>query len=308
MPLFQIEGQKLQSAELVNFRNEKELQFLVEKNLGTVFNCRFIATEYPTGPVHSGRIDTLALSEDNNTVIIEYKKVESSDLVNQSLFYLSWLDDHRGDFEVAATKQLGNESEVDWSEIRVICIAPGYKKYDLHAVKMMGANIELWQYKLFNGKTLYFEQVFGRYAFDSTSSLDQKKIVQIEAGKKAAITRSTGQYTFNQHMDGVSETIKVLTLNLRDRILAISEHIEEVPKKHYIAYKVSQNFVCLGIKQNELVLYLKLNPKKITIAKNMRDVTDISHYPGKLELRVQSEDDIEQAVGLVQQAYESLGG
>ena len=38
---------------------------------------------------------------------------------------------------------------VDWNDVRVICIAPNYRKYSLHAVRMMGANIELWTYRLF---------------------------------------------------------------------------------------------------------------------------------------------------------------
>jgi len=70
-------------------------------------------------------------------------------LINQSLYYLSWINDHRGDFEIAIQKSLGKDVNVDWSDIRVICIAPNYRKYDLHAVKMMGANIELWTYRLF---------------------------------------------------------------------------------------------------------------------------------------------------------------
>src|SRR6266571_9082622 len=58
-----------------------------------VFNCRFVASEFSTGAQHAGRIDTLALSEDNNPVIIEYKKVKSSELINQSILYLAWLND-----------------------------------------------------------------------------------------------------------------------------------------------------------------------------------------------------------------------
>jgi RecB family endonuclease NucS len=77
-----------------NFRQEKEIQSLIERNLETVFNCRLVASEFPTGAEHSGRIDTLALSEDDNPVIIEYKKVESSELINQSLYYLSWIRDN----------------------------------------------------------------------------------------------------------------------------------------------------------------------------------------------------------------------
>lgn len=131
MPLFEITNQKLPLIEHANFSLEKNLQTLIEKNLQTVFNCRFVASEFQTGYQHSGRIDTLALSEDDNPVIIEYKKIESSELINQSLYYLAWLKDHQGDFELAVQKQLGHSAEVDWSDTRVICIAPNYKKYDL---------------------------------------------------------------------------------------------------------------------------------------------------------------------------------
>jgi hypothetical protein len=117
MPLFEIAGQKLSVLTQSNFALEKNLQTLVERNLETVFNCRLVQSEFPTGVQHSGRIDTLALSEDDNPVIIEYKKVESSELVNQSLYYLAWLKDHKGDFERAVQKALGNSIEVDWSEV-----------------------------------------------------------------------------------------------------------------------------------------------------------------------------------------------
>ncbi len=147
MAIFEIDKGKAKGIRLIEFALEKELQRLVEENLETIFNCRLIATEFSTGSIHSGRIDTLAISEDSNPVIIEYKKIASSDLINQSLYYLHWIKDHRGDFQIAANKVFNKETEVDWSDIRVICIAPEYKKYDIHAVQVMGANIELWQYK-----------------------------------------------------------------------------------------------------------------------------------------------------------------
>ena len=134
MPIFQISGNKAITIVQTNFKSEKNLQFLIEKNLEPIFNCRLVATEFPTGSQHAGRIDTLGLSEDDNPVIIEYKKVESSDLINQSLFYLSWIYDHKGDFQVVVQKKLGSNVKVDWSDVLVICLAPNYKKYDLHAV------------------------------------------------------------------------------------------------------------------------------------------------------------------------------
>ena len=59
------------------------------------------ASEFSTGNFHSGRIDSLAISEDNNPVIIEYKKVAFSELIYQSLYYLHWITDHKGDYEIA---------------------------------------------------------------------------------------------------------------------------------------------------------------------------------------------------------------
>lgn len=87
MPLFEMSGENLVPVEQSNFALEKELQTLIERNLSVVFNCRFVASEFSTGALHAGRIDSLALSEDNNPVVIEYKKVESSELINQSLFF-----------------------------------------------------------------------------------------------------------------------------------------------------------------------------------------------------------------------------
>jgi hypothetical protein len=107
VPLFEKSGNKLISVEQSKFPLEKDLQSLIEANLEEVFSCRFIATEFSTGAQHAGRIDTLALSEENNPVIVEYKKIESSELITQSLYYLNWIQDHRGDFEIATQRQLG---------------------------------------------------------------------------------------------------------------------------------------------------------------------------------------------------------
>lgn len=315
MPIFDISGDKLSAVEQKNFDLEKDLQTLIEKNLETVFNCRFVASEFSTGVQHAGRIDTLALSEEDNPVIIEYKKVESSELINQSLFYLHWIQDHKGDFEIAVQKRLGNGIKVDWSDIRVICIAPNYKKYDLHAVQVMGANIELWKYRLFSNNSLYLEEVFHTsksVAIASTTTSDggYKNPVMVEAGKKAALTRATATYTFDERLDGKSDEILELTAVVREFILGIDESIEEVPKKFYVAYKVSQNIVCLEVKGRNLKIFLKLKPSDIPAdTKNYRDVSSIGHYgTGDVEFTVSSESEFEPVKHFIKMAYNKVGG
>jgi len=313
MPLFEISGQKLSLIEHTNFSLEKNLQVLVEKNLQTVFNCRFVASEFPTGYQHSGRIDTLALSEDDNPVIIEYKKVESSELINQSLYYLAWLTDHQGDFERAVQKELGHSTEVDWSDIRVICIAPNYKKYDLYAVQVMGANIELWSYNLYQRKYLYLEKVlqtvFSPESINGGES-NGKNPVMVAAGKKAAQTRATGVYRFDEHLEGKGEDVKDLALAVQDFITGIDSAIQEVPKKNYIAYKSSQNIVCMEIQNQRVLLFLKLNPKEITDPpKDSRDMTGKGHYgTGDFGLSLRSMEDLEAAKQYIEMAYHKVGG
>ena len=203
MPLFQIDNGKLTPVQQNNFLAEKELQRLVEGNLSTVFKSQFVASEFSTGVQHGGRIDTLALSEENNPVIVEYKKVESSELINQSLYYLAWINDHRGDFELAAQKKLGSKVEIDWSAVRVICIAPSFRKFDLHAVQVMGADIELWTYRLFKNGCIYLEEIQQRtIASPAQNGQPAKNPVMVEAGKKAALARNE-VHTFEEHLDYV---------------------------------------------------------------------------------------------------------
>ncbi|MFJ1936742.1 hypothetical protein ACIOGZ_29290 [Kitasatospora sp. NPDC088160] len=70
---------------------ERDLQRLVEANMEEMLGgVRFLATEYSTGPVHRGRIDSLGLDEDGSPVLIEYKRTSSESVLAQGLFYLSW--------------------------------------------------------------------------------------------------------------------------------------------------------------------------------------------------------------------------
>ncbi|MFL5813750.1 MAG: DUF5655 domain-containing protein, partial [Bdellovibrionia bacterium] len=233
---------------------------------------------------------------------------------NQSLFYLYWLRDHKGDFQVAVNKALGKEVKVDWSDIRVICLAPGYKKYDLHAVQMMGASIELWQYRKFENGSLYLEEVFRRTGSPADNSLDKngmKNPVMVEAGRKAAETRANGIYSVEEHFENVDDNVKELSQSLREFIMNLGDSVEEAPKKLYIAYKLTQNFVCMEMQKKKIVLYLKIDIGEETfiMPANGRDVSNIGHFgTGDLEIVVRSQNDFEEAKRYIKLAFETVGG
>ena len=311
MPIFEITEDKLFPVEQKNFSREKQLQSLIENNLEEVFNCRFVATEFSTGAQHAGRIDSLALSEENNPAIIEYKIVESSELINQSLFYLHWIQDHKGDFEIAVQKTLGNVAKVDWTDVRVICIAPNYKKYDLHAVQVMGANIELWKYRLFTNNSLYMEEVL--HNTKSTAIISQssnKNPVMVEAGKKAAQVRATATYTLEEHLKGKSKEIQELMHEIREFVTGLDSAIEEVPKKCYIAYKSSKNIVCMEAKSKNIKIFVKLKPSEVLEPpKSYRDVSEIGHSgTGEVEFTISTPEEFEETKKYIELAYNKIGG
>ena len=310
MPLFSVDKSTLTPVTQTNFPTEKVLQGLIEKNLSAVFSCRLVASEFPTGLQHSGRIDTLALSEDGNPVIIEYKKVESSDLINQSLFYLAWIHDHRGDFEIAVQKALGVNADVDWSAVRVICIAPNYRRYDLHAVRVMGAALELWTYRLFANGVLYLEEVFQKLDSGIEADGSTKNPIMVAAGKKAAATRATGSYSFEQHVASAPRPIQDLAGAIKDFVVDLDPSIEVAPKKYYVAFRTSQNFVCMEVQRKRILLYLKLDPARVAGPKGIsRDVSAVGHFgTGDLEIAVSSQAHLEQAKPFLEMAYQRIGG
>ncbi len=312
MAIFEIKEKKVRRIKPTEFKLEKDLQNLVEKNLETFFNCRFVATEFSTGSIHSGRIDTLAISEDNNPVIIEYKKVASSELINQSLYYLHWITDHKGDFQIAVNKSLKDNIEIDWSEIRVICIAPEFKKYDLHAVQVMGSNIELWQYKIYENGIISLEEIFRKSGDRNhpTNDTNGKNPIMVEAGKKAALTRKSATYTIEEHIRKVNKELIDLLNEIREYIVNLDSSIEETPKKYYIAYKTTQNFVCIEAQKRKIVLFLKLNPDEIEkLPKQARDVRNIGHFgTGDFELTIKNYKDFEETKELINESLINIGG
>lgn len=143
--LFKLNKGTLDELECVTFTFERSLQKLIEDNMESVFGIKFLKSEHATGKEHGGRIDSLGIDENYCPVIIEYKRSLNENVINQGLFYLDWLMDHKAEFELLAIKTLGKEyaDKIEWSIPRLLCIAGDFTKYDEHAVKQINRNIEL---------------------------------------------------------------------------------------------------------------------------------------------------------------------
>ncbi len=121
---------------------------------------------------------------------------------------------------------------------------------------MIGANIELWAYRLYANGALYLEEVFQRSdaISEAATQATGKNPVMVAAGKKAAITRASSTWTFDRHVDGKPERIRSISFAVREFMLGLDPTMEEAPKKLYVAYRTSQNIVCMEVQKQGCAL------------------------------------------------------
>lgn len=223
---------------------EKALQRLIESQMETFLGVRFLATEYSTGNKHRGRIDSLGLDENGCPVIIEYKRHSNENVINQGLFYLDWLLDHKADFRLLVMDKLGREEagRIEWSGTRLLCIAADFTRYDEHAVAQINRNIELIRYKLFGDDLLLFELVNGASAASQQNatelaSVEVETTAVAEPAKpvKAPAASTLAMKTHADQIATASPELLTLFEQTRSFILAQGDDIIEKPVKLYVA-------------------------------------------------------------------------
>jgi len=303
MPLYQIEKQLVSQVKPSSFKNERELQKLFEANLGELLGVRFVASEFTTGDRQRGRIDSLGIDQDGTPVIVEYKKSGKDNVINQGLFYLDWLVDHKGDFTLAAQDKLGKDIEIDWSSPRLIVVAESFSEYDKYAVNRIGANIQLWTYRRYGEDFLFLESIFA-----ATNQKPPKKekapgtdIEHDHEGIEEVV------YTLDDHLQGKPNDAKILFDALREKVFALNAEgdIIEKPNKIYVSYKHGKNFCELQIQSNSLKMWLDIPYEELDDPNKLgRDVTKIGHHgTGAVETKLSSLSELDAVMYLIEQSY-----
>lgn len=279
------------SAKYVNV--ERSLQTHIETHMETFFGVRFLASEYSTSKVHSGRIDSLGLDENGCPVIFEYKRASNENVISQGLFYLDWLMDHRPTFKLLVMEKLDKKSadNIEWSTPRLICIAGDFKKYDEHAVLQINRNIELVRYRKYSKGLILFELINATTTQNSLAADNGKPVKHV-----------------GQHLAEAGAELRDLFESVKAYIEELGDDVQMRELKHYFAFKRIRNFACVEVhkKKRNLLLYLRVDPKGVNLEKGFtRDVGNIGHSgTGDLEVSVTSREDFEKAKDLILKSYE----
>lgn len=300
MALYKVNTSRLSFVKEKPFKYEKDMQNLVEANLKELLALVFIRSEFA---LNNFRIDTLAFDEETKSfVIIEYKRDKNFSVIDQGYAYLSLMLHNKAEFILEYNERLHTalkRNSVDWSQSKVLFIAPSFTEYQREAINFKDLPIELWELKQFENETVAFEKI------QKTTAKESIKTISRNDESVEIVSKEVKIFTEQDHLNKVDANIQELYEQIKTRILGLDDNISSYAKKLTIGFKVDNNLFCdIVLQKKGVKIYLNLkkgelqDPKKVSL-----DVGDVGHWgSGAYELKISDLDDIDYLMSLIKQS------
>lgn len=299
MANYKNKNEKLELIKESPFKLEKDIQSLTEKNLNLIFGLDLVKSEFS---LNNLRIDTLAFDREASAfVIIEYKRDKKFSVIDQGYAYLSLMLNNKADFILEHNecgKNILKRTDVDWSQSRVIFVAPSFTTYQREAINFRDLPIQLWEVKRYANETVNYSQIQTSGAQESIKTISRNNNIVKAVNKEIKV------YTENEHLEVASPEILELYETIKNAITNL-DGIEIKPTKKYIAFVSGANIVDIHIQRKALKMWINMfkgeldDPKKLA-----RDVANIGHWGnGDYELQIRDDENIEYIMLLIKQSY-----
>jgi hypothetical protein len=254
--IFDTRGSKLSEVSEDQFLLEDDMQKLTETNLQQIFGLDLVRSEFE---LQGLRIDTLAFDRDSKGfVIIEYKKDKNISIVDQGMAYLNLMLNNKADFILEYNDRSSGPSalkrtDIDWSQSRVLFVAPEFTKYQQYAIGFKDFGIQLWEIRKYKNGTVTFNEVQSPARKESITTITKSNPVARRVSEEIKV------YTEDDHLSTVDDNIKESYMDLKSAILSLGKDIEIRPKKYYIAFRRKQGFVGLVFLKSKLKAYINID-------------------------------------------------
>lgn len=299
MNLYNISSNQLLQLKEKPFKLEREIQALFEKNLLQISGLEMVKSEFS---IKGKRIDTLAYDNQSNAfIIIEYKRDKNVSVVDQGFTYLSLMLENKADFVLTYNETLNkslHSGKVDWSQTRVVFVSPSFTENQRLATNFKDIAIELWEIKRYENDLISINPI------KKTKSAESIKPLTKQNGLIKSVTDEIKVYIEEDHLNGSSEEIIELYETFKNAILNLTDDIEIVPKKLYIAFKKNKNIADIVILKKGIKIFINLKKGQLDDSKElMKDVSETGHWGnGDYELVVNNTTNLEYIMSLVKQA------
>ena len=283
------------------FKLEKDMQSLFEDNLEQITEFKFVKSEFA---LKNLRLDTLAFNEESKSfVIIEYKRDRNYSVVDQGVSYLNLMLEYKADFIVeyneSCDKNLKRD-DVDWSQSKVIFVAPSFTSFQKQSSNCKDLPIGLWEIKQFENGIIVINPIKKAQSAPSIKQV-QPNATNSEISK---VVNEIKIYTEEEHLENKSEEIVELYESVKEAILNLTSDIEVIARKQHIAFKKGRNITDITIQKKGLKMWINLHKGELDDAKQLaRDVSTTGHWGnGDYELLITDTQNLEYIMSLVKQA------
>ncbi|MCC8152939.1 MAG: endonuclease NucS [Tannerellaceae bacterium] len=301
MRIFQQNNNELAGLKEIPFKLEKDMQKLFEENLQQITGYTFIKSEFI---IKSNRVDTLAFDEENRSfVIIEYKRDRNYSVIDQGVSYLNLMLEYKADFIIEyneSQQKTLKRSDVDWSQIKVMFVAPSFTGFQRQSSNFKDLPIELWEIKQFEGGIVVINPVKKSQSAPSIKQIQNKGESNI-----SKVVKEIKVYTEDDHLEGKEDFIVDLYQTYKTAIFNLNPDIEIAPKKKRISFVLKEKIfadICIG--KRALKIWINLKKGQLDDSKQLtRDVSELGHWGnGDYELTVEDTGNLEYIMSLIKQA------
>jgi len=302
MKLYTITNEILKSVSPDNFKLEKEIQNLIEKNLNELFGLQFVKSEYP---IKNFRVDTLGFNNETKSfVIIEYKKDKNYSVIDQGYTYMSLLLNNKSDFILEYNENCEGtlrKDDVDWSQSRVIFISPQFTEYQKHSINFRDVPFELWEIKRYENNLL------GLIQHKTTSEESISTISDNKVGVVNQVTKQIKVFTEEYHLNYNKkrpEWVNEIYFKLKDRILNLGD-VEIKPNGNYISFRRKSPFVDVVFYMNGLYTIINMKEGTLNDTNNlMKTFGGKGHWGnGDYYTTIDNKTDLDYMMFLINQSY-----
>ena len=227
------------------FENEKELQTLIEENMGGIFDgLELLATEFTH---KEWRFDSLAFDTEKRCfVIIEYKNIKNRSVSDQGISYYNSLRETPDKFELLYSRIKNQQYETDhfnWDETYVIFISPEYTKTQIGASDSDRLPIKLYQILRYEDGIITLNRINDKSTKDNKKS---EKELQPKPSLKLSEYTEEDYLSGKYHKGNSSDETKKLYLKFKEKILVNFPDVESRQTSTYVGFYIRDNdeYIC----------------------------------------------------------------
>lgn len=186
---------------------------------------------------------SLAFDRDSRGfVIIEYKKDRNISVVDQGMAYLNLMLNNKADFILEYNDRFAGSvtlkrTDVDWSQSRVLFVAPEFTKYQQYAIGFKDFGIQLWEIHKYKNGIVTFNEIKSPVKKESITTVVRSNVITRKVSEEIKV------YTEEDHLKSLDGKVKGIYWELKSAILNLGKDIEVRPRKQYIVFHREQNFV-----------------------------------------------------------------